>query len=276
MNSANSNTTDQNLSENLQNHAIVSSSLIQPSYISKNISSDEVTESTENLITLDTPNKQSLHPKPDPKLADTQPSVHSSPYMNMAAVAAAFLQQGGFNRHSMNGSHHQPHPFNNMPHQQPPLGHNPFFPPPTHATPHGFGTELSTLVSTSTPNTFASPLSVPLQPHRIPRASPLSSEKSMLDDSGIGGMMSPRDILSTPESSTLKNSSGCSSSSSSGGSSGALKRKYSITSTSPNSTPSTTSSSSGGNGNNSTTPTSTMTRTHQYKKVSHFQTFCWS
>ena len=273
MNSATSNTTDQHLSENLQNHAIVSSSLIQPSYISKNISSDEVTESTENLITLDTPNKQTIHPKPDPKLADTQPSIQSSPYMNMAAVAAAFLQQGGFNRHSMNGSHHQPHPFNNMPHQQPPLGHNPFFPPPTHATPHGFGTELSTLVSTSTPNTFASPLSVPLQPHRIPRASPLASEKSMLDDSGIGGMMSPRDILSTPESSTLKNSSGCSSSSSSGGSSGALKRKYSITSTSPNSTPSTTSSSSGGSGNNSTTPTSTMTRTHQYKKVSHFQMF---
>ena len=274
MNSATSNTTDQNLSENLQNHAIVSSSLIQPSYISKNISSDEVTESTENLITLDTPNKQSIHPNPDPKLADTQPSVQSSPYMNMAAVAAAFLQQGGFNRHSMNGSHHQPHPFNSMPHQQPPLGHNPFFPPPTHATPHGFGTELSTLVSTSTPNTFASPLSVPLQPHRIPRASPLTSEKSLLDDSGIGGMMSPQH-MSTPESSTLKNSSGCSSSSSSGGSLGALKRKYSITSTSPNSTPSTTSSSSGSNGNNSTTPTSTMTRTHQYKKVSHFQTFCW-
>ena len=141
---------------------------------------------------------------------------------------------------------------------QPPQGH-PFFPPPPPT--HGFGPEISNLVSTSTPKTFVSPLSVPLQPHRILRSSPASSDKSPMDDSGIGGMMSSP-LSSTPsECSTIKSSTGCNNSSS-----GGLKRKYSISSSSQQNATS-SNAASGSLNNSGSTPTSTMTRTHQYKKV---------
>ena len=165
------------------------------------------------------------------------------PYMNsMAAVAAAFLQ-GGFNPH-MN---HTPQISCNPMHPPP---HNPFLPPPPPS--HGFIPELSSLVSTSTPKPFVTTPSVPLQPHRIPRSSPGSSDKSLLDDSGIGGMIS---TSLTPDSPAVNSSTGSSS-----GGVGSLKRKATSNSSLQNvaSTNSIT---------NSSTPTSTMTRTHQYKKV---------
>ena len=230
-----------------QNTTILPTQINQPNYIPKSIPSDPVIDSSTSPAELQAPTSQIVNKTPL-KAVDTQVIPH--PYMNMAAVAAAFLQ-GGFNSH-LNNSPQSPFP--NM--HQPPQGH-PFFPPPPPT--HGFGPEISNLVSTSTPKTFVSPLSVPLQPHRIPRSSPASSDKSLMDDSGIGGMMSSPLSTTASECSTIKNSTGCSGS-------GGLKRKYSISSSSQQNA--TSSNASSGNHNNSgTTPTSTMTRTHQYKKV---------
>ena len=172
------------------------------------------------------------------------PSIHH-PYINMAAVAAAFLQ-GGFNPH-MNNSPQSAcaamHPLSQ--------GHH-FFPPPPPA--QGFIPDFSTLVSTSTPKSFATPLSVPLQSNRIPRSSPVLADKSTFEDSGIGEMMSPPSTALTPEIPTIN--------SNSIDINRPIKRKYSVSSSNQNMSSTTTTGT-----NNSTTPTSTMTRTHQYKKV---------
>ena len=224
----------------------VSTSSTPVNYIAESNSSDHVIDSStsppvsqssrsqiSNSTSLDTVISASAH----------------HPYVNMAAVAAAFLQ-GGFNPHmnnSLQASCTTMHPS--------PQGH-PFFPPPTPT--HGFIPDFSNLVSTPTTKAFVTPLSVPVQPHRIPRSSPVVADKSMLDDSGIGGMMSPPLSTPTHEGLAVNSSTGSSS-----GGSGTLKRKYSINS-SPQNVPSTTTS---GTNNNSITPTSTMTRTHQYKKV---------
>ena len=222
-----------------RNISTVSSSLNPPNYIS----SDHVIGSSTSPPVLHIPHNQTSNTTPSNTVISP---VIPHPYMNMAAVAAAFLQ-GGFNPHMNNSPQSTMHP--------PSQGH-PFFPPPPPA--HGFIPEFSNLVSTSTPKAFVTPLSVPLQSDRIPRSSPVVADKSMLDDSGIGGMMSPPLSTPTHEGLAVNSSTGSSS-----GGSGTLKRKYSINS-SPQNVPSTTTS---GTNNNSITPTSTMTRTHQYKKV---------
>ena len=209
--------------------------------------SNSTTNADQNPSIVTSSTSQSNHiPKANP--SDNSSSIHPHQYMNMAAVAAAFLQ-GGYNPHMSTSS---PSSFANM--HQPSQGHT-FFPPPPPG--HAFSPELSHL--SSIPKPFASPLSVPLQSHRISRSPNTSSDKSLLDDSGIGGMFSSPN--STPNIDASKQSPGNSSGTNS------LKRKLSGN-ISQQSVPSTNAN---GTGNNSVTPTSTMTRTHQYKKVKKTQ-----
>ena len=226
-----------------QSPPIVSSSINQPNHCPNTIPSDLAIDSSTSPTVFQNSYNQIGNRLPENK--SNSQTIPPHPYMNMAAVAAAFLQ-GGYNPHMNTPSQS---PFTNMHHT--PQG-NTFFPPPPPG--HGFGAELSQL--NSTPKPFVSPLSVPLQSHRISRSPTTSSDKSILDDSGIGGMMSSPNL--TPRSEGLKN---CSGSSNHGSSS--LKRKFND-STPQQSVPSTNTN---GTGNNSATPTSTMTRTHQYKKV---------
>lgn len=233
-----------------RNSSIVSSSFTPPKFIPQSISYDHVIDSTSNVAVSKPETNDIVNTTP---LKTVNSATIPPPYMNMAAVAAAFLQRG-FNPPHLNAP-----PQASYPGVHPQSQVHSFFPPPPSG--HGFGPELSNLVSTSTPKApFASPLSAPLHSQRISRSSPVgTSDKSIMDDSGIGGMMSPP--LSTPisASSNIKNDSGCSSSGS-----GQLKRKHSINGSQPNTTSTNIGS---GNSNGSTTPTSTMTRTHQYKKV---------
>ena len=241
MNSAGTNSTT-NAERNI---STVSSSLSPSNYIPESISSDHIIGSSTSPPVLQSSHSQINNTA---SLNTIIPPVIRHPYMNMAAVAAAFLQ-GGFNSH-MNNS-----PQSSCTTMHPPSPGHPFFPPPPPA--HGFIPEFSNIVSTSTPKAFVTPLSVPLQSHRIPHSSPVLADKSMLEDSGISGMMSPPLSTPTSEGSTVNSSTGSSS-----GGSGVLKRKCSNSGSLQN-VPSTTTSGI----NNSTTPTSTMTRTHQYKKV---------
>ena len=223
----------------------VSTSSIPVNYIAESNSADHVIDSSTSPPVSQSSRSQISNAT---SLNTVISASAHHPYVNMAAVAAAFLQ-GGFNPHmnnSLQASCTTMHPS--------PQGH-PFFPPPTPT--HGFIPDFSNLVSTPTTKAFVTPLSAPVQPHRIPRSSPGLIDNSILDDSGIGGMMSPP--LTTPihESSAVNSSTGSSS-----GGSGVIKRKSSIAGSSQNVPLSTTSGSS-----NSSTPTSTMTRTHQYKKV---------
>ena len=237
------NTAASNSSTNAdQSSSIVTSSISQSSYIPKTISSDHAIDSSTSPRLFHDSYNQTRDRSPINK--SNSPIDPHNPYMNMAAVAAAFLQ-GGYNPH-MNTSTSS---FTNM--HQSSQGHT-FFPPPLPS--HGFGQGLSNLCPNQKP--FASPLSVPLQSHRSSRSPTTSSDKSMLDDSGIGGMLSSPNL--TPSMEGSKNCSGNNDSAPN-----SLKRKLSGSS-SHQSVPS---SNVSGTGSNSSTPTSTMTRTHQYKKV---------
>ena len=237
------NTAASNSSTNAdQSSSIVTSSISQSSYIPKTIPSDHAIDSSTSPARFHDSYKQTGDRSPINKSNSSVDPPH--PYMNMAAVAAAFLQ-GGYNPH-MNASTSS---FTNM--HQSPQGHT-FFPPPLPS--HGFGQGLSNLGPNQKP--FASPLSVPLQSHRTSRSPTTSSDKSILDDSGIGGMLSSPNL--TPSMEGSKNCSGNNNSATN-----SLKRKLSGNS-SHQSVPS---SNVNGTGSTSSTPTSTMTRTHQYKKV---------
>ena len=225
-----------------QSKSVVTSTISQSNHIPKTIPSDHaICSSTSPTLFQDS---YSQIGNRSPTYKNNSSAIHPHhQYMNMAAVAAAFLQ-GGYNSHMNTSSAPS---FASM--HQSPQGHT-FFPPPPPG--HGFGQELSHLGTTQKP--FPSPLSVPLQSHRISRSPTTSSDKSILDDSGIGGMHSSPDL--TPSLEGQKSSSG-----NNGIGTNSLKRKLSGNS-SQQSVPL-----SNGAGNNSSTPTSTMTRTHQYKKV---------